>query len=71
VTRNTLLIDAGIAALLAALLLILAPGLAVVAVVAIVVVVVCSVSYMVQAPWGRPRRGRSRRRSTWRGPREG
>ena len=44
-SRNTLLIDAGIAALLAILVLVIAPGLAVVGLLALLVVIVCGVSF--------------------------
>jgi hypothetical protein len=56
VTRNTLLVDFGIAALLAILVLILAPGLAAVAIIALFVMVVCAVSLVLDL-----RRGGSRR----------
>jgi hypothetical protein len=45
----TLAIDAGIAALLAALVLIVSPGLAIAAIIAISVVLVCSISFAVDA----------------------
>jgi hypothetical protein len=47
--RNTLLIDAGIAAALAIFVLIVAPGLAVVGLLAILVVLVCAVSFGLDA----------------------
>jgi hypothetical protein len=50
-----MLIDAGIAALLAFLLLILAPGLAIVAIIALVIIVVCALSLVVPARRGRRR----------------
>jgi hypothetical protein len=50
-----MLIDAGIAALLAFLLLILAPGLAIVAITALVVILVCALSFVLPARWGRRR----------------
>jgi ABC-type bacteriocin/lantibiotic exporter with double-glycine peptidase domain len=59
VRRNTLLIDAGIAAVLAIFVLIIAPGLAVVALLAILVVIVCGISFAIDL-----RRNRSQ------GPRE-
>ncbi len=55
-SRNTLLIDAGIAALLAILVLVIAPGLAVVGLLALLVVVVCVISFAFDL-----RRRRSRR----------
>jgi multisubunit Na+/H+ antiporter MnhB subunit len=44
--RNILAVDAGIAALLAVLVLIISPGLAVTGMVAIAVVLVCAVSFV-------------------------
>jgi uncharacterized protein HemY len=58
VRRNLLLFDVAVALALAGLVLILAPGLAVVAIVAVVALVVCGVSFAV----GRWRRRRARRR---------
>jgi ABC-type bacteriocin/lantibiotic exporter with double-glycine peptidase domain len=46
VSRNTLLIDAGIAAALAILILVIAPGLAVVGLLALLVVIVCAISFV-------------------------
>ncbi len=66
-TRNALLVDAVIAALLAILVLILAPGLAVVAIIALLVMVVCAVSLVLDLRRGRSRTS-SRRRAP--GPRE-
>lgn len=43
--RNTLLIDAGIAAILTILVVVLSPGLAVVGIVALIVVLVCAISF--------------------------
>jgi uncharacterized iron-regulated membrane protein len=45
VRRNTLLIDAGVAAVIAIFVLIVAPGLAIVGLLALLVVVVCAVSF--------------------------
>ncbi len=61
---NLLLVDAGIAALAAIVVLILAPGLAVVAIIALVVLVVCAISLLV----GRLR-SRAQRRSVRSRPR--
>jgi hypothetical protein len=59
VTRRTLAIDAAIAILIAALALILAPGLAIVAVAVILVVLACAISFILEAmPRRRPRIGR-------------
>jgi hypothetical protein len=44
-TRNTLLIDAAIAAVLTILVVVLSPGLAVVGLIALVVVLVCTISF--------------------------
>jgi hypothetical protein len=55
VTRRTLAIDSGLAVLLAALGLIIAPGLAIVAISALAIVLVCAISFVVGA---RPRRRR-------------
>jgi len=46
VRRNTLLIDAGIAAVLAIVVIVIAPGLAVVGIVALLVVIVCAISFV-------------------------
>jgi hypothetical protein len=56
VTRNTLLTDVGIAAALAILVLIVAPGLAVVGLLAILVIVVCAVSFALDRRRTRRRR---------------
>jgi len=45
-SRNALLIDAGIAAVLAILVLVIAPGLAVVGLLALLVVIVCAISFV-------------------------
>ncbi len=47
--RNTLVADALIAVVLAALALILAPGLAIVAMLAILVLIICGVSFLLDA----------------------
>jgi ABC-type bacteriocin/lantibiotic exporter with double-glycine peptidase domain len=57
VRRNTLLIDAGMAAALAILVLIIAPGLAVVGLLGILVIVACAISFA----FDRRRRRRLRR----------
>ncbi len=57
--RNTLLVDAGIAVLLAILTLIVAPGLAVVGMIALLVVVICAVSFVLDGRRHRPRRART------------
>jgi hypothetical protein len=49
VSRGVLLADLTIAVVLAALVLIVAPGLAVVAMIALVVIVVCAVSFALEA----------------------
>lgn len=59
--RRTLAVDVGIAALLAALVLIIAPGLAIAAILAILVVLVCAISFAVDA---RARRRRPPRAQT-------
>jgi ABC-type bacteriocin/lantibiotic exporter with double-glycine peptidase domain len=65
VRRNTLVADAVIAVVLAALVLILAPGLAIVAMLAILVIVVCGVSFLLDAKQVRAgRRSAPRRRSS-------
>ena len=53
--RNTLLIDLAIAAMLAALVLILAPGLAIVGLLALLVVIVGAVSFVLDLNRGRER----------------
>ena len=52
-SRSVLLTDLAIALVVAALMLILAPGLAVVAIIALVVIVVCAVSFALDARRGR------------------
>ena len=52
-SRRVLLADLAIAAVLAALVLIVAPGLAVVAMTALLVIVVCAVSFAFDARRGR------------------
>jgi Flp pilus assembly protein TadB len=66
VSRNPLVIDAAVAVVIVALVLILEPGVAVAAILALILLVVCGVSYLVAR---RPRRrapagpsARSRRR---------
>lgn len=54
--RNTLLTDVGIAVVLAILVIVISPGLAVVGILALLVVVVCAVSFVLDR-----RRHRSRR----------
>jgi F0F1-type ATP synthase assembly protein I len=61
VTRRILAIDAGVAVLLAALVLILAPGVAVAGLIGLLVVVVCAISFLVGA-WRRSRAVRPARR---------
>ena len=56
--RNTLLVDLAIALAIAGLILIIAPGLAIVAILALVALVVCAVSFAFVG-WRR-RRGRLR-----------
>ena len=60
-TRNTLLIDAAIAAILTILIVVLSPGLAVVGLIAILVVIVCGVSFALDTR-RRRKAPRSRRR---------
>jgi hypothetical protein len=66
VGRNTLVADALFAAVLAALVLILAPGLAIVGMLAILVLIVCGVSLLLDAKQVRAgrRRAAPRRRSS-------
>ena len=52
-TRSVWIADLAIAVVLAALVLIVAPGLAVVAIIALVVIVVCAVSFALDARRGR------------------
>jgi hypothetical protein len=59
-----LAIDVGLAVLLAALVLILTPGVAVAGIIAIVVVVVCVISLVWDARRGRSRTVRSPRRTS-------
>jgi uncharacterized protein HemY len=63
VRRNTVLVDAAIAVALTVLVLIIAPGLAVVALLALLVVVVCGVSFAVVG-WRRRRARLARRRAS-------
>jgi hypothetical protein len=60
--RNTLLIDVGIAVLVAIVVLIISPGFAVDAIIALAVIVACAVSFVVDARRGRSRRNARRRR---------
>ncbi len=60
--RNTLVADAAIAVVLAALVLILAPGLAIVAMLAILVIVICGVSFLLDARQVRAGRRRAPQR---------
>jgi hypothetical protein len=53
VSRSVLTADLAIAIVLAALVLIVAPGLAVVAMIALVVIVVCAVSFVLDVRRGR------------------
>jgi hypothetical protein len=53
VSRSVLCADLAIAIVLAALVLIVAPGLAVVAMIALVVIVVCAVSFVLDVRRGR------------------
>jgi hypothetical protein len=62
VRTNTVLVDAAIAVALTVLVLIIAPGLAVVALVALFVLVVCGVSFAVVG-WRRHRARLARRRA--------
>jgi hypothetical protein len=66
--RNTLLIDAGIAVLLAVLTLIVAPGLAVVGMIALLVLVICAVSFVIDGRRQRSRRSAPPRRPPRRPP---
>ena len=52
-SRSILFADLAIAVVLAALVLIVSPGLAVVAMIALVVIVVCAVSFALDARRGR------------------
>jgi hypothetical protein len=66
--RNTLLIDAAVAVLLAVLTLILAPGLAVVGMIALLVLVICVVSFVLDGRRQRSRGTRPRRPPSRRPP---
>lgn len=68
-TRNTLLVDVAIAAILTILVVVLSPGLAVVGLIALAVVVICVVSFVLDAR-RRKRRRRARRPPSVRGLRE-
>jgi|GEM_PF-3714046 len=65
--RRTLLMDVAIAVVIAALVLILSPGLAVVGILAIIVLLICGASWIISARrarrrgarWGRPAPQRS------------
>ena len=54
-SRNPLLVDAGIAVLLAILVIVISPGLAVVGLLALLVVLVCAISFGIDR-WRRRRR---------------
>ena len=60
--RNTLVADALIAVALAALVVILAPGLAIVAMLAILVLIICGVSFLLDAKHVRAGRRRAPQR---------
>lgn len=60
-SRRTLMLDAGAAVLIAALVLIFTPGLAVAALLALLVVLVCGVSFAVDGVARRRRRAGRRR----------
>jgi ABC-type bacteriocin/lantibiotic exporter with double-glycine peptidase domain len=62
VRRNTLVVDAVIAVALAALVLIVAPGLAIVAMFAILVLIICGVSFLLDAKHVRAGRRRAPQR---------
>jgi hypothetical protein len=53
VRRNVLLADIAVAVVLAAVVLVVSPGLAVAAMIALVVIVVCAVSFALDARRGR------------------
>jgi hypothetical protein len=53
VSRNLIVADVGIAVVLGLVVLIFAPGLAVVAMIAVVVIAVCAVSFALDARRGR------------------
>jgi len=57
-----MIVDIGIAVLLALLVVILSPGLAVVGLMAVFVLVVCAISFAIDAGRGRRRAARARRR---------
>jgi Flp pilus assembly protein TadB len=61
VTRNTLLADAAIAAGIAILVIVIAPGLAVVGLLALLVLIVCGISFAFDLRRGRRREARLRR----------
>jgi uncharacterized protein (DUF58 family) len=69
VSRNVLTVDVALAVGLAAIVLIVAPGVAVVAILALLVLAVCGASLLIDRRRGRraPRRTRPPRRTT--GPR--
>jgi hypothetical protein len=67
--RRLLLIDAGIAVVLAALVLIISPGLAVTGMIAIFVLLVCGISIALQSRRARRRSRRSSRPASRRPPR--
>lgn len=60
-TRNTLLADAAIAAGIAILVIVVAPGLAVVGLLALLVLIVCGISFAFDLRRGRRREARLRR----------
>ena len=61
-TRRALATDAGIAAVVALLVVAIAPGLAVVAIIAITVLAFCACSFALEVWTGRHRRPRAPRR---------
>jgi hypothetical protein len=62
VRRNLLAIDAGIAAVLALLVIIISPGLAVAGMIAILILLVCGVSFALDSRAARARRAKAVRR---------
>jgi hypothetical protein len=62
VRRNTLVVDALLAVALAALVLILAPGLAIVGMLAILVLIICGVSFLLDTKHARAGRRRAPKR---------
>jgi hypothetical protein len=62
VKRSTLAIDVGIAAALAAFVLVVSPGVAIGAIVAILIVIACGVSLAIERVTGRSRRDARTRR---------